>query len=414
MGIFGKGKGDKAAKKPRGLGRSTGPSGPEDDGEVMVIDEVDELDIDDSVEIEAQERGLSDEIMEIDRMDRDEIDADLAARPNKPKKRGLFGGRAKPAKAAPAEGVSPASEAEVKKAKKSKKPSKRSKDKAQKEAEEARELATRLSVLVEIEELPGVTKEDAIETARHQALNHSERPSNCYFNVLKTRSGYLIEVQEGVGRSYLPSVHRLAMDNPGRVVVVPMVRRKLTVIYSPRTDSFDAQILGEDIDPPEINGEKPLMAKRGPAMTPVFKQYQQWFLTGMITAGIGAFALISSLAFYAFDPDAKVPPQWRTTNVGQLPVMQWNQLSGGSSDSYVVRLEYQDGQWRVVRQTTFAQVEVNAVDDSTGGQQITGGRIEGPSAPDANGQPSVPGPQPAPQPQPQPGQPELPAGMTQP
>tara|TARA_B100000929_G_scaffold169806_1_gene134512 strand:+ start:5217 stop:6458 length:1242 start_codon:yes stop_codon:yes gene_type:complete len=413
MGIFGKGKKDKADAKPRGLGRSTSPAGKEDDGELMIVDAVDDLD-DDTVMGEPQERGLSDEIMEIDRMDRHEIDEELAARPDKPKKRGLFGGKAKPAKSSPAERSGPVAEDEVKKAKSAKKPSKRSKDKAKKEADEARELATRLSVLVEIEELPGVTKEDAIDTARHQALNHSERPSNCYFNVLKTRSGYLIEVQEGVGRSYLPSVYQLAMDNPGRVIVVPMVRRKMTVVYSPRTDSFDAQILGEDVEAPEVNGEKPLMAKRGPAMTPVFKQYQQWFLTGMITAGIGAVALLSSLAFYAFDPDAKVPPQWRTTNVGQLPVMQWNQLSGGSSDSYVVRLEYQDGQWRVVRQTTFAQVEVNAVDDSTGGQQITGGRIEGPGAPDANGQPSAPGPQPAPQPQPQPGQPELPAGMTQP
>ena len=113
MGIFGKGKKDKADAKPRGLGRSTSPAGKEDDGELMIVDAVDDLD-DDTVMGEPQERGLSDEIMEIDRMDRHEIDEELAARPDKPKKRGLFGGKAKPAKSSPAERSGPVAEDEVK------------------------------------------------------------------------------------------------------------------------------------------------------------------------------------------------------------------------------------------------------------------------------------------------------------
>ena len=246
---------------------------------------------------------------------------------------------------------------------------------------------------------------------------------------MQTRNGYLIEVQEGVGRSYLPSAYRLAMDNPGRIVVIPMVRRKMTFVYSPKTDSFDTQILSEDVDPPEINGEKPLVAKRSSAMTPVFKQYQQWLITGLITAGIGGLSLIASIAFYALDPAVKPPPEWRTTNVAQLPVMQWPKLAAGTSDSYVVRFEYADGQWRVVRQTTFAEVEVTE-QASEVSDQVVGGVVTGPVDPDVPSaapgatnsypQPGTPpganlpganlptGPSPA-----SPGNPPLPQGLTQ-
>jgi len=156
------------------------------------------------------------------------------------------------------------------------------------------------------------------------------------------------------------------------------------------------------------------LAKRGSAMTPVFKQYHQWLVSGVVTAGIGALSLISSLAFYAFDPGVKPPPEWRTTNIAQLPVMQWSQLSGGASDSYVVRFEYTDGQWRVVRQTTFAQVDVSEQGELDSAPVI-GGNVTGPATPDVTGsypQPGVPAgatpasPAPAPAPAPAP-----PAGL---
>ena len=420
MGIFKK----KDAEKPRsrGLGRSV-TSAPSDD-DIVMDREHDGIDMDIDGTPTPSEGGLSDEIMDIDRKDRSSIDADLAE-PVKPKKKskGLFGRKKDAsAKASTADDIMADDvpwEAEGKAGKKAgKRKLSRKEAKALKDEEEAQELTTRLSVLVEIEELPGVTKEDAIDTARHQALNHSDRPSNCYFNVLQTRKGFLIEVQEGVGRSYLNSVHKLAMDNPGRIVVVPMVRRKLTVIYSPRTDSFDTQILGEDVEPPMINGEAPLEALRGAAMTPVFKQYQQWFMTGVITAAIGGVALISSLAFYAFDPGTQVPPEWRTTAVGQLPVMQWNSLQSDRPNQFVARLEYVDGKWQTVYQSVYADVQVN---DVTGEESsvIVGGEVSGPATPDAMAPgmapPGVtpPGAAPVPAPVPQ-GPPPPPAGMTQP
>lgn len=414
MGIFKK----KDAEKPRsrGLGRSV-TSAPSDD-DIVMDREHDMVDMDIDETPVSSEKGLSDEIMDVDRKDRSSIDAELAE-PVKPKRKskGLFG-RKKDAspKASATDDVDEAPwEAEGKAGKRK---LSRKEAKALKDEEEAQELTTRLSVLVEIEELPGVTKEDAIETARHQALNHSDRPSNCYFNVLQTRKGFLIEVQEGVGRSYLNSVHKLAMDNPGRIVVVPMVRRKLTVIYSPRTDSFDTQILGEDVEPPMINGEAPLQALRGSAMTPVFKQYQQWFMTGVITAAIGGLALVSSLAFYAFDPGTQVPPEWRTTAVGQLPVMQWNSLQSDRPNQFVARLEYVDGKWQTVYQSVYADVQVNDVTGEESGV-IVGGDVSGPETPDVvapgvtppgvTPPAAVPAPAPAPQ-----GPPPPPAGMTQP
>jgi len=406
MGLFGKNKDKESSRqnsKGRGLGRTTS------DTDVMI----EEAEFEDDVVI-SRPSSIEDDFESVEYgLDNDDnvtaasafVD-EIEQEKSKSKKGGLFGNR-KPKAPKAVKDKKAAKEKPVKK-------NRGKEERERKEAEIEQELSTRLSVLVEIEELPGVTKEDAIETARHQALNHSERPSNCYFNVLETRNGYLIEVQEGVGRSYLNSIYRLALDNPGRIVVVPMVRRKLTVIYSPKTDSFDTQILSEDVDPPEVNGEKPLLAKRGSAMTPVFKQYHQWLVSGVVTAGIGALSLISSLAFYAFDPGVKPPPEWRTTNIAQLPVMQWSQLSGGASDSYVVRFEYTDGQWRVVRQTTFAQVDVSEQGELDSAPVI-GGNVTGPATPDVTGsypQPGVPAgatpasPAPAPAPAPAP-----PAGL---
>lgn len=361
MALFGRK--ERPAQKSLGLGRST-----------ETVDVLDRDDDDDLAIDEASASALSDEIMAVDRMDRSEIDADLDGRPVK---KGLFGSRGKD------------------KPVKEKKAGRKSKAVAKAEAEEeiAADLDKRLSTLVEIEELPGVSKEDAIETARHQAQSHCERPSNSFFNVLETRRGFLIEVQEGVGRSYLPSVQKLATENPGRPVVVPMMRRLLTVVYSPRTDSFDAQILGEEMEAPEIDGMKPLRATRGPAMTPVFKQHQQWLVTGVATAGIGFVSLLASIAFLALDPATSVPPEWRTTTVEQLPILQWGSLVSPSNDSYVVRLEYQDGKWRTVRQSTFATVEENFVPESSAPEQIVGGVVAGPASPEAppSGATGVPG-----------------------
>lgn len=270
---------------------------------------------------------------------------------------------------------------------------KKSNKKGELTEEEQIELQGRLSDRVEIEHMIGMQKEDAIQTALHWARDHARNPSNCYYNVVAVNdgsdSGYLIEVQEGVGRTYLPSAMKLAQDNPNRIVVIPMFRRKMTFFYSPKTGEYDAQILGEGVEPPVINNQAPLIAQRGAAMTPVMKQHMQWLITGSITAGIGAVALLSSLAFYAFDPETRVPPEWRTTNVTQLPVMQWPRLQSDDSGSYVVRLEFADNAWRVVRQDVSARVDTVEVPDT--GTEIEGaaGPIEAP-ADDPNSAPVAP------------------------
>lgn len=234
--------------------------------------------------------------------------------------------------------------------------------------EEEKELQSRLSNSVQIEHLPGIAKEDAIQTALHWANDHASNPSNCYYNVLPVengaQSGYMIEVQEGVGRSYLPSVMKLAQDNPNRIVVIPMFRRNMTVFYSPKTGEFDAQILPEGADAPIFNGEEPLKAIRTSVMTPVMKQHMHWLLSGVITSFIGGLSLISALTFYVLDPETKIPPEWNTSDVAQLPVMQWPRLQSSPDNSYVVRLEYSDNNWRIVTQDVSAQVDIIPASES--------------------------------------------------
>lgn len=256
--------------------------------------------------------------------------------------------------------------------------------KAERDAAEAASDALRPSNKVMIDFYPGIAKEDAVETARNWAMTHMDLPALCYYYVHKIQDGWAVEVQEGVGKAYLPSAIKLAQESPGRLVVVPMIRRKMTIYYSARLGEFEAQILPELQDPPVMPENPPVEAKRGPSMTPVMKQYREWLVSGAVTAAIGGLALLSSLAFYALDPKAKVPPEWRTTDVAQLPIMQWNRLQADSTDSYVVRLEFQDGQWRIVRQAVGASVDIATPDASDSAGQIVGGAV-----PNPDGQPGA-------------------------
>jgi len=215
-------------------------------------------------------------------------------------------------------------------------------------------------------------------------------PALCFYYVHKIQDGWAIEVQEGVGKAYLPSAISLAQASPGRLVVVPMIRRKMTIYYSARLGEFEAQILPELQEPPVMPENPPVEAKRGPAMTPVMKQYREWLVSGAVTAAIGGLALLSSLAFYALDPKAKVPPEWRTTDVAQLPIMQWSRLQANSTDSYVVRLEFQDGQWRIVRQAVGASVDLAPSGAPEAGGQIVGGTVPNPAGSPADA-PTPPG-----------------------
>ena len=236
----------------------------------------------------------------------------------------------------------------------------------------------RLSNRVVMDFLPGMAKEDAIATARHFALNHCENKTNAFYTVMAIQDGYAYEVQEGVGKSYLASVIDLATNNPNRLIVVPMLRRKMTIFYNPRVGVFEVSILNEGVDPPDIEGAEPIKAERGAPMKPVTKQYIHWLYTGAIAATVGGIALLGSLVFYALDPQAKVPPEWRVTDVAQLPVMQWGNLAPDGSGSYVVRLEYVDNAWRVVRQDPLAQVQAFSVEDS-GTAGVTGGNVVAPT-----------------------------------
>jgi hypothetical protein len=247
------------------------------------------------------------------------------------------------------------------------------------EAEEIAKANVRLSNSVMIDFFPGMAKEDAIETARHWAMTHMDMPSMCFYHVMKIRDGYAIEVQEGVGRAYLPSVLELAQANPGRLIVIPMIRRKMTVFYSARLGEFEAQILPELQEPPVMPESPPIQAVRGPSMTPIMRQHKELMIIGMVTALIGGLSLLSSLAIYAFDEKAKVPPEWKTTDVAQLPIMQWGRLQADASDSYVTRLEYQDGNWRVVRQAVGASVDVASVGNGASSPGIVGGVVQAPS-----------------------------------
>lgn len=229
------------------------------------------------------------------------------------------------------------------------------------------ELQARLSYRVLVEALPGFTKQDAIENARGYAITLTQNASNCYFYVQKIDDGYMVEVQEGVGYAYLPSAIKLATANPGRTVVIPMLNRFMTVHFAARTGRFDVEILPEGKDPESMGSQSPLYAERGPAMEPVTKQEREWLITGAVTAAVGTISLVAALAVYALDPATQIPPEWNTTSAAQLPIMQWSTLMEGDGTSYVVRLEFEDGQWRTVRQSADAMVEIEPVAPAPGG-----------------------------------------------
>lgn len=248
---------------------------------------------------------------------------------------------------------------------------------------------TRLSVSVVIEFLQGYAKDDAITWAKRWAMDKMVVPSDCYYFVMKYPGGYAVEIQEGVGQAYLPSVINLATRNPGRMVIVPMSRRKMTVRYTERTDDLEAYVLPEGQEPP-VTGTDPLFAKRTAKMKPILQQNAHWLYAGIGTSVIGGLFLLSSLGVYAFDPSAKVPPEWRTTAIPRLPVMQWNRLQPDATDSYVVRMEFADGQWRIIRQAAGATAEV-ATPEAGPSSAIVGGAVAAPTTPDA----SIPPPPPA-------------------
>lgn len=248
---------------------------------------------------------------------------------------------------------------------------------------------TRLSVSVIIEFLQGYAKDDAITWAKRWAMDKMVVPSDCYYFVMKYPGGYAVEIQEGVGQAYLPSVISLATSNAGRMVIVPMSRRKMTVRYTERTDDLEAYVLPEGQEPP-ATGTPPLFAKRTAKMKPILQQNTHWLYAGIGTSVIGGLFLLSSLMVYAFDPSAKVPPEWRTTAIPRLPVMQWNRLQPDATDSYVVRMEFSEGQWRIIRQAAGATAEV-ATPDAGPSSAIVGGAVAAPTTPDA----SVPPPPPA-------------------
>jgi hypothetical protein len=167
------------------------------------------------------------------------------------------------------------------------------------------------------------------------------------------------------------------------MVIVPMSRRKMTVRYTERADDFEAYVLPEGQEPP-VTGTEPLFAKRTAKMKPILQQNVHWLYAGVGTSVIGGLFLLSSLMVYAFDPGAKVPPEWRTTAIPRLPVMQWNRLQPDATDSYVVRMEFSDGQWRIIRQAAGATAEV-ATPDAGPDAAIVGGAVAAPTTPDALG-----------------------------
>ena len=246
----------------------------------------------------------------------------------------------------------------------------------------------RLSGSVIIEFLQGYTKDDAVTWAKRWAMDKMTVPSDCYYYVQKYPGGFAVEVQEGVGQAYLPSVINLASRNQGRIVIVPMSRRKMTVMYVQRADDFEATILPEGQEPP-ATGSDPLHAVRSAKMKPIMQQNVQWLYAGVGTSVIGGLFLMASLLVYSLDPSAKVPPEWRTTAIPRLPIMQWSRLQPDATDSYVVRMEFSDGQWRIIRQAAGATAEV-ATPDAVPDAAIVGGAVAAPAAADT----SVPPPPP--------------------
>ncbi|MFZ3481738.1 hypothetical protein [Sphingomonas sp. 3-13AW] len=239
----------------------------------------------------------------------------------------------------------------------------------------------RLSGSVVIEFLEGYAKDDAIAWAKSWAMDKMSVPSECYYFLMKYSGGYAVEVQEGVGQAYLPSVIKLATRNPGRMVVVPMSRRKMTVRYIERNEDFEAYVLPEGQEPP-LTGTEPLIAKRTAKMKAVLSKNLHWLYAGVGTSAIGGLFLFSSLMVYAFDPGAKVPPEWRTTAIPRLPVMQWNRLQPDATESYVVRMEFSEGQWRIIRQAAGATAEIATPETGFDGA-IVGGAVAAPTVPDA-------------------------------
>lgn len=202
-----------------------------------------------------------------------------------------------------------------------------------------------LSQLVVIQHLPGATKRDAEAKACNIARELFSPPSDAWFLVAPFVDGFALEVQDGPGRAYLPSILADLADKGDLTIAVPMARRWLMVQLSARTGGLLVEHQPE--------GRAPLAGARyatrsSRSMRPVEATHVEWVLAGRLLAVSGLSVLVSAILWWAFDPSALPAPQWRVTGFTQLPVLQQRRNLGDESQ-YIARMEFRSGRWSYAR-----------------------------------------------------------------
>lgn len=202
-----------------------------------------------------------------------------------------------------------------------------------------------LSSRVMIRHLAQATRKDAEDKARNMALDLFESPTNCWFYVQPFGDGFCIEVQEGVGRPYLPNLIEILTGNPMASVAVPMARRFL-VAQVMASGSVTVEVLPEGI---AAYAGSQFAERTEVRMTPVVATNIEWMLAGRMVTVSGVGLLLASIAWYALDPAVSPPPTWRTTEFAQLPVLQEERALSATGLDYLARMEFKDGRWTYQR-----------------------------------------------------------------
>lgn len=199
-----------------------------------------------------------------------------------------------------------------------------------------------LSQRVVIRHLSHASRRDAQEKARGLAAQLFDAPASCRFYVQAFGDGFAIEVQDGVGRPYLPSIIASLKESPATSVAVPMSRRFLVIqLQGARGLTFSAEVLPEGMRP--YPGSR-VAQRTEVGMWPVVATNIEWLIAGRAVAGSGVTLLLAAMLWFAFDPKVVPPAAWRTTDFAQLAVLQEERRLTTGSD-YLVRMEFKDGRW---------------------------------------------------------------------
>lgn len=178
--------------------------------------------------------------------------------------------------------------------------------------------------------------------------------SNCYYNILPYRDGFIWELHEGgSGKGFAKSV--LALLDQQSSVVIGLDDRSLR-IANKESGSFSCYLVAEDDDLPESEGVE-FADKMKPMVTTgyAFYSFSKWCLFASI------FALFLSFTFKYVIYDKEEDIVIRSNDV-KLPISKIQEIKNVMSDpeSYVTSVMFKGGKWAIQKEKEVKPVEIKA------------------------------------------------------